>query len=142
MVRLVLFTLLLLGACGFALWKGTRDARVVAATCLIAAFASVPLFGNYERPEIPLLLIDLLVLGVFVHVALHSDRFWPMWIAGLQITASFGHVLKFMSSDLVPIAYAVALRFWSYPELIILAIAVWRGDQRRRHPPPALLPSG
>ena len=41
-----------------------------------------------------------------------------------------GHALKLTSGDLVPIAYAVALRLWAYPELIILAFAVWRSSQR------------
>ena len=29
------------------------------------------------------------------------------------------------------IAYAAALRFWSYPILIILGIGVWRSSRRR-----------
>ena len=41
-----------------------------------------------------------------------------------------GHVLKAIELDLVPIAYAVALRFWAYPILIILAVATWRNRQR------------
>ena len=61
-----------------------------------------------------------------------SDRFWPLWIAGLHLTTLVGHALRLMSGDLVPLAYAVALRMWAYPELIILAVAVWRGEQRRR----------
>jgi len=32
----------------------------------------------------------------------------------------------------MPLAYAAALRFWSYPILIILAIAVWRSQRRAR----------
>jgi hypothetical protein len=33
---------------------------------------------------------------------------------------------------MLPLAYAAALRFWGYPILIILAVGVWRGQQRLR----------
>ncbi len=129
MLRFVLFNALLFGSCGYALWKGSRDARIIAATCLIAAFASYP-FAGYGSIELAVLLVDLAVLALFLYVALRSDRYWPLWIAGLHVTTMIGHALKLMSGDLVPIAYAVSLRFWAYPELIILAIAVWRHTQR------------
>ena len=130
MTRLVLFNLLLFGSCGYALWKGTRDAKVIAVTCLVAAFASLPFITGYESVEVTVLVVDVVVLALFLYVALRSDRFWPLWIAGLHVTTMFGHALKLMSGDLVPIAYAVALRLWAYPELIILAVAVWRHTQR------------
>ena len=41
---------------------------------------------------------------------------------------------------MVPIAYAVSLRFWVYPIHIILIIAVWRSQlrlQRASEPLPA-----
>jgi hypothetical protein len=49
--------------------------------------------------------------------------------------------MKMMSSDLVPIAYAYALRFWSYPILIILGIAVWRHQRRSRASSEAPVPA-
>ena len=39
-------------------------------------------------------------------------------------------MLKAIDSSLLPIAYAAALRFWSYPILIILAVGVWRSRHR------------
>lgn len=129
MTRFLIFHLLLFASCGYALWKGGRDARIVAATCLIATFASVPI-AAYGAVEMNVVFVDILVLASFLYVALQSDRFWPLWIAGLHVTTVVAHALKLMSGDLVPIAYAVALRFWAYPELIILAVAVWRHNQR------------
>jgi len=38
-----------------------------------------------------------------------------------------------MDHQTVPIAYAVSLRFWSYPIQIILIIAVWRSLRRKEH---------
>jgi hypothetical protein len=70
------------------------------------------------------------VFAVFVAIALQSSRFWPLWVAGLQLTTILGHILKAVQLSLLPIAYAGALRFWSYPILLILAIGTWRTHQR------------
>jgi hypothetical protein len=132
MVRLILFNALLIGACGYALLRGKTDARIVGAVCIVANFATLAVVSSYASVETGVLIIDVLTLIAFTLVALRSDRFWPLWISGLQLTTSMGHLLKAVQSDLLPIAYAAALRFWSYPILIILAIAVWRSERRAR----------
>jgi len=81
------------------------------------------------------LAVDLLTLGAFTFVALRSDRFWPLWISGLQLTTSIAHVLKAIDPELVPIAYAAAGRFWSYPILLILAVGTWRTSRRMQLQP-------
>jgi hypothetical protein len=132
MVRLIIFNGLLLGSCGYAMWRGTRDARAVALICLMATAATYVAMSGYRSVEADIFVIDLLALSGFTWVAIKSDRFWPLWVAGLQLTTSFGHFLKLFEADMVPIAYAVALRFWSYPIQIILAVAVWRSCRRGR----------
>lgn len=134
MIRVILFDLLLFGTCGYAFLRGTSEARIVAAVCIIANFASYALRGpaltSYGSLQWGVMVVDLFTLLAFTWVALTSDRFWPLWISGLQLTTSFGHLLKAVQSEMVPIAYAAALRFWSYPILIILAVAVWRSQRR------------
>ena len=136
-MREILFDLLLFATCGYALVYGRQDAKIVGAVCIAASIASLAVASRYSGVEIGVLIIDLLTLAVFVFVALRSDRFWPLWISGLQLTTTIGHLLKAIELDLVPIAYAVALRFWAYPILIILAVATWRsrrGLQLERAP--------
>jgi hypothetical protein len=132
MIRVILFDMLLFGVCGYALLRGKWDARIVAAVCVIANFASYAVVSKYASVETGVLIIDLLTFLAFTFVALRSDRFWPLWISGLQLTTSLGHLLKGLETDLVPIAYAAALRFWSYPILIILAVGTWRQHRRAR----------
>ena len=76
-------------------------------------------------------MIDLAVLASFVFVALRSNRFWPLWVAGLQLTSSMAHVMKAIDDRLVPLAYGAAIAFWSYPILVILAIGTWRQHRRQ-----------
>jgi hypothetical protein len=136
MLRVILFDLLLFGVCGYALLKGGKDARIVAAVCIAANFASAavkaPVATSYSSFETGVFAVDLLTLMAFGFVALTSDRFWPLWVSGLQLTTSMGHLIKAAAGDLGSIAYAAALRFWSYPILIILAVAVWRSQRRAR----------
>lgn len=136
MLRLIFFNTLMLSVWVYALCKGRRDERLIATVCVVASLVSLamaaPAHLRYSTVEIGVLAVDMVVLGIFVHVALRSDRFWPLWIAGLQLTTSVAHLLKAVQPDLVPIAYAAAGRFWSYPILIILAVGTYRGQQRSR----------
>jgi len=95
-------------------------------------FVISPLRLRYSGVEEGLLFVDLAVLAGFITVALRSKRFWPLWVAGLQLTTSLGHILKGIDQDLVPYAYGAALQFWSYPILIVLAIGTFRTQQRLR----------
>jgi hypothetical protein len=130
------FRALLLAVCVYALWRGRGEERAVALVCLGATLASrlafAPLGVRYHSVEGGLLAIDLVVLASFVAVALRSRRFWPLWVAGLQLTTSMAHLMKAIDSTLMPMAYGAAIALWSYPILIILAIGTWRG-QRRMH---------
>lgn len=134
MIRLIIFNALLLGSCGYALLRGTRDAQIVAVVTLVASFASYFVVSRYTGVEVGVLVVDVLVLLAFTAVALKSDRFWPLWIAGLQLTTTLGHALRAVEDQIVPIAYAVSLRFWSYPIQIILIVAVWRSLRRKQRP--------
>ena len=132
--RQLLFWAILLLACGYALWRGRSDERVVATACLLASlatrFAVSPLQVRYASIESGLLMIDLLLLLVFIWIALRSDRFWPLWVAGLQLTNSFSHLMKLVDFELLPRAYGAAAALWSYPILAVLAIGTWRSHQR------------
>ena len=133
-----IFGPLLLAVCIYAWWRGGADERVVAATGLAGTAATMiaisPLRHRYSGVEEGLLLVDLAVLAGFVTVALRSKRFWPLWVAGLQLTTSIGHLLKGVDQDLLPKAYGAALHFWSYPILIVLAVGTFRRHQRLRQP--------
>jgi hypothetical protein len=131
--RPVYWAILLL-ICAYAFWRGRSDERIAAGTCLAASLIQIlvisPTAHRYSGVEVGVMAIDLAVLGVLIAIALQSSRFWPLWIAGLQLTTILGHILKAVQLSLLPIAYAGALRFWSYPILLILAVGTWRTHQR------------
>ncbi|HEY1144346.1 MAG TPA: hypothetical protein VGE68_10005 [Sphingomicrobium sp.] len=131
-----LYWLLLTITCGYSLWKGRSDERMAATVCIVASVVSVlvlsPLAKRYSGVETGELTVDLLVLAAFTYIALRSERFWPLWIAGLQLTASMAHILKSIEIGLMPEAYAAATRIWSYPILLIIAVGAWRNHKRHQ----------
>ena len=135
------FWALLFGTCGYALLRGRSDERLVALVCVGASvatrFAISPMSVRYTSVETGLLIIDLVVLASFIAIALRSHRFWPLWVAGLQLTNSMAHLMKAIEVDLMPFAYGAAAALWSYPILMILAVGTWRGQLRARLGPPA-----
>jgi len=130
------FLSLLLLTCAFAFWRGQSDERIAAAACLFATIATrlviSPVAVRYTGLEVGLVLIDAAVLAAFVAIALRSSRFWPLWVAGLQLTNSLAHLMKAVDLDLMPRAYAAAAVFWSYPILIIIIVGTWRSQRRRQ----------
>jgi hypothetical protein len=141
-LRTIIFDLLMVAACGYAVWRGRVDARIVAIAFFVGNFATyafrTKMGGGYSSLETGVFIVDIACLLAFTYAAMISDRFWPLWVSGLQLTTSFGHILKAIDTSLLPIAYAAALRFWGYPILIILAVGVWRSQRRlRRGPEPA-----
>jgi hypothetical protein len=130
----ILFWVLLVVSCGYALWRGRKYERIAALVFVTATILSIighsPLRGRYIELEASDLIVDSAVLVVVMTIALVSDRFWPVWAAGLQLVDSMSHVMKAIDADLVPTVYGAAERFWSYPILLILFIGAWRQHRR------------
>ena len=121
--------------CAYAFLRGRADERLAAATCIVATFATNLVYspvGSYAGVETGVLIVDALAMLGFTFIALRTDRFWPLWVAGLQMTTLVGHVLKAIDPLLIPQVYAAAARFWVYPIFLIIVIGTWRGHQRSR----------
>lgn len=143
MPYLNVFHLVLALTCGYALIRGRSDERWVAATCIIASAATrlsiSPLTGRYSGVELGVFFVDFATFAVFAYVALRTQRFWPLWVAGLQLTTVMSHILKAIDLSLFPIAYAAAGRLWSYPILLVLVIGTWRSQRRLQRGQPSAI---
>lgn len=131
-----LFRVLLLLVAVYAFVRGRRDERqvgtVLVAGVIATTLALSPVAHRYNGLETTVMLVDVAVFAGFLWVALRSERFWPLWIAGLQLTTIIGHVLKAVDVHLFARAYGAALSFWGYPIVLILALGTWRGARRAR----------
>jgi hypothetical protein len=118
----------------FTFWRGRFDERLASSICILATVATHLVYvrhGAYERVEIGIFIVDAAAFAGFTFIALRSERFWPLWLAGLQLTTVFAHVLKAIQLDLMPQAYAAAARFWVYPIFLVIVVGTWRSYRRR-----------
>ena len=133
MLRVIFFWLLLLMSCGYALWRGRKYERIASLVFISATVLSILGHSPHDRYvaiEASDLIIDTSVLVAVIAIALASDRFWPLWVAGLQLVDSMSHLMKAIDASLLPTVYGAAERFWSYPILLILFIGAWRQNRR------------
>jgi hypothetical protein len=129
-----LFRILLAVVALYAFVRGRRDEREVCIILVVGVLAThlviSPVSQRFTGLETDVMYVDFAVFGGFLWVALRSERFWPLWIAGLQLTTVLGHVLKALQAHLISWAYGAALAFWSYPIVLILAVGTWRSHRR------------
>jgi hypothetical protein len=141
----VIYWAILLLICAFAFWRGRQEERIAAGACLAATIVTVwiipPVALRYSAMDPAQLAIDGAMLATFVTIALRSERFWPLWVAGLQLTMSTSHLMKAIDSDLLPRAYAAAAVLWSYPILLIIFVGTWRAHRSDRRPKPRSQPA-
>ena len=128
------FRVLLALVAVYAFLRGSRDERQVGVVLVVGVVATTlvlsPVAHRFSGLESSVMYVDIAVFLGFLWVALRSERFWPLWIAGLQLTTILGHILKAVDVHLFSRAYGAALMFWGYPIVLILAIGTWRGRRR------------
>jgi hypothetical protein len=136
MVRWLAFNLMLLGCCGYALRRGGAPERLGSLIFLVAAALTVlgasPFGTRFHHVELGILVVDAAILFAFVALAIRSERFWPIWMAGLQTVEVLTHFARLVTPDIIPPTYGEAIALWSYPMLVLLAIGTWRHRRRLR----------
>ena len=136
---LLLFLLVLL--IGAALRRGQRPERE--ATMLFVAAGIASKFVEPRTPTIDqtvvfgLLLIDLGVLIGLAAIALRHRRRWAMIAASLQIISTLAHFARFLDASMDTVTYAVMESASSLPQVLLLAIAIWRHPRPRLRSSPA-----
>ena len=136
MERVVLFAVLLLLASGYAVARGGAPERVVGLSLLLAFALSIllqqPLASRFLTVEWGVLGVDLALLVVLLAVALHADRFWPLWVTAFHALGTGGHLVRGLDHGIEPIAYAILLASWSYPMMALLVLGTMRHAVRQR----------
>lgn len=111
-----------------AVVRGDNEDRIAAVCFLAAALLSMfadELSGqSIAKPEIGVVLTDLVLLGALICFVLRSRRFWPLWATGFHLAAVFTHLAVWMDAQTVPAAYALSLGLWSFPTLGALTVSL------------------
>src|SRR5687767_2187606 len=103
------YWIVLIAVSVYAFARGRLDERWAAAICIAATVGTKllhsPLSSRFSNVEIGVLVVDCMALLGFTLIALRSERFWPLWVAGLQLTTIIAHLLKAVELDLMPQVY-------------------------------------
>lgn len=100
-----------------------------AATILGDGFLSGPLYTT-ARPA--LWLIDALLLLLLYRLALNSTRYWPMWVAALQMLSVIAHTVRALDQQMLPDGYYGLVNLVAWPMIGLTAIGALRHFSRRR----------
>ncbi|RYE55173.1 MAG: hypothetical protein EOP18_06295 [Rhizobiaceae bacterium] len=120
----IYYTVLLITV-AVAVRRGGPLERWAAYTALIASIltSAVNPFPSWNDIELNIFVIDLLVLLSFWFIAMRTQSFWPYWITGWQLIAIFGHIQKFMFSEILARPYSLLSVYISYPILLLIIYA-------------------
>lgn len=133
---LIVFNLLLLAACGYALLRGGRPEQTVAAMLLAAALATflvhMPRDLHFWNAEIETLGIDVALLAGLGWVALRANRFWPLWMFAIHASAVAVHLSKLIDPTLLAGVYAIAATVSSFPMMALLVAGAARHRRRMK----------
>jgi hypothetical protein len=121
--RLVLVLLVVV-----AWWRGAGPERASAASLLVFAaqdatdrwFQGMTYLAVAPRD----VMMDCLVAGLLLAIALRANRMYPLWMAAWQLIAVLSHVARFESRSSVALAYAILMYLPSYLLLGTLGIGL------------------
>lgn len=132
---IVLFNILLIVTCGYALVRGGAPEQAAAIMLFTAAAATLalnlvaPLV--FENLESGVLVIDCVLLAGLIVLSLYADRYWTLWLAALHAFAVAVHLARAANPHLLPFVYLVAAGLMSVPMQLGLVWATWRHHKRK-----------
>src|SRR4028119_1464771 len=117
------FAILMFASCGYASFAGGREGQWVSALVISAAGLSIPasyLDYGWDRVQVPVLIVDLLLLSGLLCVAVRSRRFWPLWMTAFHLLTVSTHIARLGEDDLPPLVYFAIQSFWSLPLFLVM----------------------
>ena len=118
----------------FAFVKGDEPERMGAGAYALASLATamIKVGASLSLPRWGVMGVEIILLCVFLGIAWHSRRAWPIWVASFQALIVTGHVL--VAANLRPTHNAVAavINMANYGVLVALAIGTFWAWQERR----------
>lgn len=119
---------------GFAFLKGEESERIGAAAYAMVVLATSMIKDGTSMsvPRWGVMGIEIVLLAVFVGLAWHSRRAWPVWAAAFQALVVTGHILVVANLRPPSNAFAAVVNMANYGILLAIAVgAFWAWQERR-----------
>jgi len=119
---------------GFAFLKGDEPERIGGAAFVVVSLAGMlsTQGGVVSGPRWDLMALDIVLLAVFVGLAWHSRRTWPIWATAFQSLIVTGHILVVLNLRPPSAAFAAVNNLSNYGLLGALAVGTFWAWQERR----------
>ena len=134
MVNTLVFYALLAGCCIYVARRGDAPEWIGASIIVVGSLLTLIALSSaatiYRSVEVGVLVVDVAALVAFLVLALRAERLWPLCVVALQLIGTAGHAVKLVDSQILPLAYAFALRFWGYPMMMLLVVGTWNHQRR------------
>lgn len=131
-IQVLILAILIVLVLRYGGWPERCGAAIMALMFAVSP-AYVELFaqsGRLDRIDPGFFVIDIALFALMLGLALASDRWWPLWMAGAQLIAVLSHFVRLLENAYAPLAYALMMRAPSWIELGILAIGIWLASHR------------
>ena len=118
----------------FAFWKGDEPERMGAAAYALVFLAATMIKGGAAAnvPRWGVTALEIILLIVFIVIAQHSRRAWPVWAASFQGLNVTSHVLVAASLRPPLFGAATVTNMSNYALLISMAVGTFWAWQERR----------
>jgi hypothetical protein len=134
MLPVPVYFAILLACWAYSLWRGGGPEKVGASIIGIGSILSEALVSaapiRFSGVEMGVFAVDVATLVACVALALVAERFWPLWVAALQLIGTAGHAVKLVDASIIRLAYAIILAFWTYPMLLLIVVGTHRHQVR------------
>jgi hypothetical protein len=118
----------------YIVWRGAAPERIGIGILVVGSILTVVAGETqglaFTSFEAAVFAVDLAVLAAYVALALCADRYWPLWVAGLQAIGVATHAAELASSAVIPWAYSIGQALWGYPMLLAIVIGAARHRSR------------
>jgi hypothetical protein len=126
----------MLAACGYALLRGDRPARICAILIALAWMGSYLLQdrANNLAPQYAVAGLDIVLFLVFAALAFRYRRLWLIVACASQLLTAATHVAFVIDPRIAALGFMTAYYVWSYVTLMALAVGTRnaaRGSQLR-----------
>lgn len=118
----------------FAFLKGDETERIGAAAYAMVVLATTMIKDgtSLSVPRWGVMGIEIVLLVVFIGLAWHSRRAWPVWAASFQALIVTGHILVVANLRPPSNAFATVINMSNYGLLVALAVGTFWAWQERR----------
>lgn len=108
---------------------GGREERLGMAIIVAGSIATALLTPSgvfrFDSMAVQIFISDTVILIALIWLCFSSQKYWPIWVASLQLITVAIHLVELAIPQTVPKAYAIIQGFWVYPMFLAIGGGIY-----------------